>query len=112
VLAALTPGGLPGQYARERLGVRPLLLYLLPPPWAVLAAVLGIVHASVFYVLFGERLPQLPFALAFGLTGSVVGAFVGTIIPPAVLAIGDTNLIATAAAAWLVLLAGRLFRFC
>jgi hypothetical protein len=33
-------------------------------------------------------------------------------IPPAVLAIGETNLIATAMSAWLALVIARLFRFC
>ena len=46
------------------------------------------------------------------LIGGIFGAVVGSMIPPAVLAIGDTNLIATTICAWLVLGIARLFRFC
>lgn len=84
----------------------------LVPPWALLAGLLGVMHGSLFHILFGERLRQLPGALALGLGGGFGGAWVGTTIPPAVLAVGDTNLIATTVAAWVALGLARLFRFC
>lgn len=82
------------------------------PPWLVISAILGVIHASLFHLLLGDRLHQLPAALGLGLAGSMGGGLLGTLIPPSVLALGETNLIATAALAWTMLLVGRLFRIC
>ena len=43
---------------------------------------------------------------------SLIGGLLGTMIPPSILAIGDTNLIATAGCAWAAMIIARLFRFC
>ena len=83
-----------------------------PPPWLVLAAFLGIMHGALFHLVVGNHARQLPTALLLGSVASTVGGLVGTIIPPAVLAIGETNLIATGLAAWLALVVARLFRLC
>lgn len=69
-------------------------------------------HGALFHVLFGEALYQIPRAAAFGLGGSLAGGWIGTVIPPAIWAVGDTNLIATAIGAWCALGLGRLFRVC
>ena len=82
------------------------------PPWSVLSAIVGIFHGSLFHLFFGSRLPQLPAILSFGVAGGLLGGLLGIWIPPAVLAIGDTNLIAASAGAWTALAVGRLFRFC
>jgi len=84
----------------------------LPPPWFVLAAFLGVMHGALFHLVLGTHVRQLPTSLVLGMAASVVGGFVGTMIPPAVLEIGETNLISTGIAAWLVLVIARLFRFC
>ena len=83
------------------------------PPTAVLAAFAGLMHGALFHLLFGRGFRQLGLQLLIGLAGGAVGgALVGAMIPPAILAIGDTNLIATTICAWLALGIARLFRFC
>ncbi len=84
----------------------------LVPPWALLSALIGLMHGALFHVLFGNKVRHLPVEVLIGLIASVLGGFVGTMIPPAVLEIGDTNLIATTIGAWLALGIARLFRFC
>ena len=69
-------------------------------------------HGALFHLLFGARVRQLPVAVLIGIVASILGGLLGTMIPPAVLEIGDTNLIATTSAAWLALGIARLFRFC
>jgi hypothetical protein len=78
----------------------------------VLAALVGVMHGALFHLLFGQRLRHLAVAVAVGLIGGAVGGLVGTMIPPAVLMVGETNLIATTLAAWTGLGIARLFRFC
>jgi hypothetical protein len=82
------------------------------PPWVVLAALVGVLHGALFHLVFGQRLSQLPRAAIIGLLAGLLGGAIGTMIPPAIAAIGDTNLIATTAAAWAVLGIARVFRFC
>jgi hypothetical protein len=82
------------------------------PPWVVLAALLGLLHGALFHLFFGQRLSQLPKQVVLGLGASLLGGLVGIMIPPAVLAIGDTNLIATTAFAWIALGIARVLRFC
>lgn len=82
------------------------------PPWALVAGLFGIIHGSLFHILFGAALRQLPPALGIALAGSLTAGLLGTAIPPATLAIGEANLIATAIGAWLALGIGRLFRLC
>jgi hypothetical protein len=69
-------------------------------------------HGALFHLLFGNRLGQLPVAVLIGIVASLSGGFLGTMIPPAIMEVGDTNLIATTAVAWLALGIARLFRFC
>jgi hypothetical protein len=78
----------------------------------VLAGLIGLFHGALFHLLLGTQLRQLPRAVAFGMVGSLLGGWLGTVIPPAVWAVGDTNLIATTAVAWSLLGLARLFRFC
>ncbi|MSQ23800.1 MAG: hypothetical protein EXR58_04500 [Chloroflexi bacterium] len=73
---------------------------------------LGTIHGSLFHLAFGRRMRHLPAATAIGIGGSLLGGLIGTLIPPAVLAIGDTNLIATAIGAWAGLGIARLYRLC
>jgi hypothetical protein len=82
------------------------------PPWVVLAALIGLLHGALFHLLLGQRLGQLPRHITLGLAAGLLGGMVGIMIPPAVLAIGDTNLIATSAFAWIALGIARVFRFC
>jgi hypothetical protein len=101
-------------FARRRCAegrVQPTLVVYFPP-WVVLAALLGLLHGAIFHLLLGQRLSHLPRQLAIGLVGSLTGGLIGIMIPPAMLAIGDTNLIATTATAWAVLGIARVFRFC
>lgn len=81
-------------------------------PWALLAALVGVFHGGLFHVLLGSELRAIPRALGLAIGGSLAGGLLGTVIPPAVLAIGDTNLIATSLCAWGALGIGRLFRIC
>jgi hypothetical protein len=69
-------------------------------------------HAAGFHLLFGRHVRQLPTVVAIGFLASLVGGLLGTMIPPSILAIGDTNLIATAGCAWTAMTIARLFRFC
>ncbi|MBI4212699.1 MAG: hypothetical protein HY534_00120 [Chloroflexi bacterium] len=85
---------------------------LIIPPWTVLSALIGVVHGSLFHIFFGKGLRQLASGLGFAVAGAVLGGLLGIWIPPAILAIGDTNLIATTLAAWAALAVGRVFRFC
>ena len=85
---------------------------ILIPPWVVLAALLGVMHAALFHLLFGNRIRRLPLVVVIGFIASLGGGFLGTMIPPAVLSIGETNLIATGLCAWAALGLGRLFRYC
>lgn len=82
------------------------------PPWAVLAALLGVLHGALFHLFFGPHVSRLPIQVLLGLAASTAGGLLGTMIPPAILAIGETNLIATTICAWLALAIARLFRFC
>ena len=82
------------------------------PPTAVLAAFVGLMHGALFHLLFGRGFRQLGIQLLLGALGGIAGAIVGSMIPPTVLAIGDTNLVATTICAWLALGIARLFRFC
>jgi hypothetical protein len=82
------------------------------PPTAVLAAFVGLMYGALFHLLFGRGFRQLGMQLLLGTLGGIIGAVVGSMIPPAVLAIGDTNLIATTICAWLALGIARIFRFC
>jgi hypothetical protein len=82
------------------------------PPWAVLATFLGIMYGALFHLFFGSGFRQLGAQLVIGAVGALVGGLVGTMIPPAILAVGETNLLATAVGAWLALGIARLFRFC
>ena len=81
-------------------------------PWALVSGLIGLFHGALFHLLFGSRLKAIPWALALALGGGLAGGLLGTVIPPAVWAIGDTNLIATTACAWAALAVGRLFRIC
>jgi hypothetical protein len=69
-------------------------------------------HGALFHLLFGWGFRQLGMQLVLGTLGGILGAVVGSMIPPAILAIGDTNLISTTICAWLALGIARLFRFC
>jgi hypothetical protein len=69
-------------------------------------------HGALFHLVVGQHVRQLPPSLGIGFAAGVAGGYLGTMIPPAVLAIGETNLIATAMSAWLALVIARLFRFC
>jgi hypothetical protein len=91
--------------------VQPTLVVYVPP-WVVLAALIGLLHGALFHLLLGQRLGQLPRQIALGLGAGLLGGLVGIMIPPAVLALGDTNLIATTAFAWVMLGIARIFRFC
>jgi hypothetical protein len=91
--------------------VQPTLIFYVPP-WVVLAALAGLLHGALFHLLFGERLGQLPRQIAIGLLAGLAGGLIGIIIPPAVLAIGETNFIATTGCAWLALGIARIVRFC
>ncbi len=82
------------------------------PPIAVLAAFVGLMHGALFHLLFGRGFRQLGMQLLIGTVGGVLGGVMGSMIPPAILAVGDTNLIATTICAWLALGIARLFRFC
>jgi len=82
------------------------------PPTAVLAAFVGLIHGALFHLFLGRGFRQLALQLLLGTLGGLLGAVVGSMIPPAILAIGDTNLIATTICAWLALGIARLFRFC
>jgi hypothetical protein len=82
------------------------------PPWAALATFLGVMHGALFHLFFGSGFRQLGAQLSLGALASLAGGLVGTIIPPAIFAIGETNLLATALGAWLTLGIARLFRFC
>jgi hypothetical protein len=82
------------------------------PPTVVLAAFVGLMHGALFHLLFGRGFRQLGMQLLLGTLGGILGAVAGSMIPPTILAIGDTNLIATTVCAWLVLGIARLFRFC
>jgi hypothetical protein len=88
------------------------LILGLVPPWVLLSALLGLMHGALFHLLFGNRLRQLPTAILMGIGGCMAGGLLGTMIPPAILEVGDTNLIATTAVAWLSLGIARLFHFC
>ena len=87
-------------------------LIVIIPPWLVLSAAIGVMHASIFQLVLGHRIHQLPAQVGVGVVASVLGGLLGTIIPPAIFAIGDTNLIATSLCAWGALGIARLFRFC
>ena len=90
----------------------PFVILPLIPPWVVLSGLLGLLYGGLFHLLFGRRIHQLPVALLIGGLASLLGGLLGSIIPPAVLEIGDTNLIAATLVAWLALGIARLFRFC
>jgi len=90
----------------------PLYILGLLPAWGLFSAILGLMHGALFHLLFGDQVRKLPAEVGTGLVASVAGGLLGTMIPPAVLQIGDTNLIATTSAAWLALGIARLFRFC
>jgi hypothetical protein len=82
------------------------------PPWVALAALIGMLHGALFHLILGQRLGQLPRHVLLGVGAGLLGGLVGIMIPPAVVAIGDTNIIATTAFAWFVLGIARIFRFC
>jgi len=90
----------------------PLSLLAAIPPWAVLSALLGVMHAAAFQLILGQHVRQLPTVVAIGLLASLIGGMLGTMIPPAILAVGDTNLLASAGCAWAAMVIARLFRFC
>jgi hypothetical protein len=81
-------------------------------PWAVLSALIGVLHGGLFHFLLGSEVKMIPRAIALAVAGSLVGGALGTTIPPAIISIGDTNLIATSLSAWGFLALGRLFRVC
>lgn len=83
----------------------------LVPPWAALSAVLGTMHGAMFHLLFGGHIGRLPVAVVIALLASLAGGLVGTMIPPSIVAVGDTNLIATGLGAWMALGAARALRF-
>ena len=82
------------------------------PPTVVLAAFVGLMHGALFHLLFGSGFRQLGMQLPLGTIGGIIGAVVGSMIPSSVVAIGDTNLLATSIGAWSALGIARLFRFC
>ena len=90
----------------------PQLVIALVPPWVVLAALVGAMHGALFHLLFADHVRRLPAIVLLGLAAGVAGGLLGTMIPPAIFAIGDTNLIATSLCAWAALGLARLFRFC
>lgn len=87
-------------------------LVIAVPAWGALAALVGVIHGALFHLVFGKGLRQLPAHLVVGFSASLAGGLLGTMIPPAVLAIGDTNLISTGLCAWGALVIARLLRFC
>ncbi|HEY3115732.1 MAG TPA: hypothetical protein VGK54_03240 [Chloroflexota bacterium] len=77
-----------------------------------MAAIVGVIHGSLFHLIFGHELSELSAGLGLGVVGGIVGGALGSAIPPAVLAIGEANLISTTILAWSALALGRLLRIC
>jgi hypothetical protein len=84
------------------------LLFLLPP-WATLAALVGVVQGALGYLALGRHLRAFPLYLAIGVGAAVLSqALAYALLPPAgPLALGEVHLPAVALGAWGALAVAR-----
>lgn len=79
----------------------------LPPPWLVLASLLGVINAAACFMLVGRHASRVTWYALLGLFGASLGQVVGAAVgAPDPLSIGEVNvLVASVAACGVVLLA-------
>jgi uncharacterized membrane protein len=78
------------------------------PPWLVLAALLGIINGAASFMLIGRHVGGLAWYVLLGIFAAGLGQVVGTALNvPVPLKIGDVNVLASSAGAWMVLVAAR-----
>jgi hypothetical protein len=78
------------------------------PPWLVLAGLLGVINAAACFMLIGSHLSRLAWYVVLGVFAAGLGEVVGDALQvPVPLAIGDVNVGAASAGAWVVLLLAR-----
>ncbi len=79
------------------------------PPWLLLAALVGIINAAACFVLVGQRITHLPWYVVLGaLAGGLGQVFGSAVQAPSPVEIGELNLLAASAGAWVLLLVARL----
>jgi len=79
------------------------------PPWLVLAGLLGVINGAASFMLIGTHLSRLAWYVVLGIFAAGLGQVVGGAESvPAPVKIGDVNLLATSAGAWVVIVAARL----
>lgn len=78
------------------------------PPWLALTALVGVISASAFHLLFSADLGRLPVYLLVALVAALVGGAVGAQLGPSPWTIGEAHVLAICGAAWSALAITRL----
>jgi hypothetical protein len=82
-----------------------------PPPWLVLAGLLGLINAAACFMLIGRHLSRLTWYALLGMLAAALGQVVGEATrAPAPVTIGDVNLLTVSLAAWIAVGSARLVR--
>ena len=83
-------------------------LIQLAPPWLVIVPLVGVINASLFFLLIGRRSFSLPLYAIVAIIGALFVQsmrFVTPGDPP--LSLGEVNLVATTVGAWATLMLVR-----
>ena len=79
-----------------------------PPPWAVLALLVGLSSAGLFHLLLSSKLGRLPTYLSVGTVAALLGALLGAQLGPTPWSLGEAHLLAICGATWSALALTRL----
>jgi hypothetical protein len=86
----------------------PSVVLSLLPPWLVLAVPFGVINASAFFMLLGQRISHLVWYAGLGALAAMVGQVFGQVVQaPAPIQIGELNLLVASVSTWIVLAAAR-----
>jgi hypothetical protein len=84
----------------------PMLALL--PPWLIITPLIGVIHASLFFLIVGSRPSSLPVYLALGVAAASLAQALQLVPPgPPPFSIGEVHLVATSIATWAVMVASR-----
>ena len=86
--------------------IDPILQLL--PPWMVIAPLIGLINASLFFIIAGRRSAGLPLYVIVGIVAASMVQSFGVARPgEPPLSLGEVNLVATSIGAWVSLMLVR-----
>lgn len=78
------------------------------PPWLLIAPLIGVINASLLFVIVGRRPTSLPVYVALGVAAASLAQALQLLPPgPPPFSIGEVHLVSTSVAAWGIVLGAR-----